>query len=99
MVKILIAALSDLHGVLPLDIKDSDIVCICGDVFGSNKESVMIIRNKTMLIRKLNLVKFYSRDIIIKCISMFPKYSIIICPIVTVFLLIITKNYLKPFKI
>lgn len=67
------------------------IVCICGDIFGSDKESVMIIRNKTMLIRKLNLVKFYSRDIVIKCISMFPKYSIIICPIVTVGLLIITK--------
>lgn len=38
MVKILIAALSDLHGVLPLDIKDSDIVCICGDVFPQDIE-------------------------------------------------------------
>ena len=46
------------------------IVNICADIFHSQKESMMLIRNETMLRRKLNLVKFYSRDILIKGICM-----------------------------
>ena len=67
------------------------IVNICAEIFNSKKESMILIRNETMLRRKLNLVKFYSRDIVINCISMLPKFSILICPIVTLILLIITN--------
>ena len=67
------------------------IVNICADIFHSKKESMMLIRNETMLRRKLNLVKFYSRDILIKGICMFPKYSILIYPFIILALLIITK--------
>lgn len=67
------------------------IVNICADIFHSQKESMMLIRNETMLRRKLNLVKFYSRDIIIKGICMIPKYSILIYPFIILTLLIITK--------
>ncbi len=67
------------------------IVNICADIFHSKKESMILIRNETMLRRKLNLVKFYSRDILIKCINMLPKYSILIYPFIILALLIITK--------
>lgn len=67
------------------------IVNICADIFNSKKESMMLIRNETMLRRKLNLVKFYSRDILIKCINMLPKYSILIYPFIILALLVITK--------
>ena len=67
------------------------IVNICADIFHSQKESMMLIRNETMLRRKLNLVKFYSRDILIKGICMIPKYSILIYPFIILALLIITK--------
>ena len=67
------------------------IVNICADIFHSKKESMILIRNETMLRRKLNLVKFYSRDILIKCINMLPKYSILIYPFIILALLVITK--------
>lgn len=67
------------------------IVNICADIFHSKKESMIIIRNETMLRRKLNLVRFYSRDIIIKGINMLPKYSIIIYPFIILALLVITE--------
>ena len=67
------------------------IVNICADIFNSKKESMMLIRNETMLRRKLNLVKFYSRDILIKEINMLPKYSIIIYPFIILAVLVTTK--------
>lgn len=67
------------------------IVKICGNIFGQDKQSFMIINNARVLRRKINLVIYYSKDILINSISMFPKYSILICPILTLVLLILTK--------
>ena len=55
----------------------------------------MIINNARVFRRKLNLVLYYSKDILINCISMFPKYSILICSIITLILLIRTKAKLQ----
>ena len=71
------------------------IVKVCGNIFGQDKQSFMIINNTRVFRRKLNLVLYYSKDILINCISMFPKYSILICPIITLILLIITKAKLQ----
>ena len=71
------------------------IVKVCGNIFGQDKQSFMIINNARVFRRKLNLVLYYSKDILINCISMFPKYSILICPIITLILLIITKAKLQ----
>ena len=68
------------------------IVKICGNIFGANKKSVVIIRDAQTFRRKLNWVKYFSNDILINCISMFPKYSILICPVVTIILLILEKT-------
>ena len=62
------------------------IVKVCGNIFGQDKQSFMIINNARVFRRKLNLVLYYSKDILINCISMFPKYSILICPIITLIL-------------
>lgn len=67
------------------------IVKICGNIFGQDKQSFMIINNERVFRRKLNLVLFYSKDVLINCISMFPKYSILICPIITLIMLLVTK--------
>lgn len=67
------------------------IVKICGNLFGQDRQSFMIINNARVLRRKTNLVLNYSQDILINCISMFPKYSILICPILTIILLTLTK--------
>ena len=64
---------------------------IFGNIFGQDKQSFMIINNMRVFRRKLNLVLYYSKDILINCISMFPKYSILICPIITIIILLITK--------
>ena len=67
------------------------IVKICGNIFGQDKQSFMIINNARVLRRKINLVLYYSKDVLINCISMFPKYSILVCPILTIILLTVTK--------
>ena len=67
------------------------IVKICGNIFGQDKQSFMIINNARVLRRKINLVLYYSKDVLINCISMFPKYSILVCPILTIILLTLTK--------
>ena len=67
------------------------VVNICAKIYNTQKESMILIRNERMFKRKLNFVKSYSRDIIINCICTLPKYSILICPLVTAVLLIITK--------
>ena len=67
------------------------IVKISGNIFGQDKQSFMIINNARVFRRKINLVLYYSKDILINCISMFPKYSILICPILTTILLVVTK--------
>ncbi|MFR3783544.1 MAG: glucosyltransferase domain-containing protein [Clostridia bacterium] len=71
------------------------IVKVCGNIFGQDKQSFMIINNARVFRRKLNLVLYYSKDILINCISMFPKYSILICSIITLILLIRTKAKLQ----
>lgn len=67
------------------------IVKICGNIFGQDKQSFMIINNARVLRRKINLVLYYSKDVLINCISMFPKYSILVCPMLTLVLLTVTK--------
>lgn len=67
------------------------VVKICGNIFGQDKQSFMIINNSRVFRRKLNLVIYYSKDILINCISMFPKYSIFIFLILTLIILIVTK--------
>ena len=68
------------------------LVKISGKIFGANKKSVVVIRDGQTFRRKLNWVKYFANDILINCISMFPKYSILICPIITIVLLIIEKT-------
>ena len=67
------------------------IVKICGNIFGANKKSIVLMHDEQDFRRKLNWVKYFSKDILINCISMFPKYSILICPIITIVMLIIEK--------
>ena len=64
---------------------------ISGIYFGSNKQSFFIPTEIQTFRRRFNWIKYYEKDILINCISMFPKYSILICPIVTIILLIISK--------
>ena len=68
------------------------VVKVSGNIFGANKKSVVVIRDSQTFRRKLNWVKYFANDILINCISMFPKYSILICPIVTIILLLIEKT-------
>ena len=64
---------------------------IAGNYFGINKKSFVIPIEKQTFRRRFNWIKYYEKDILINCISMFPKYSILICPIITVILLIMSK--------
>ena len=64
---------------------------ISGHYFGANKKSFFIPIEKQTFRRRYNWIKFYEKDILINCISMFPKYSILVCPIVTVILLVMSK--------
>ena len=68
------------------------LVKVSGNIFGANKKSVVVIRDSQTFRRKLNWVKYFANDILVNCISMFPKYSILICPIVTIILLFIEKT-------
>lgn len=69
------------------------IVKICGNIYGADKKSVVLILDEQTFRRKLNWVLFFSEDILLNCISMFPKYSILIFPVITVMLLLIEKKY------
>ena len=63
------------------------IVKISGNIWGSNKKSIVLIRDGQTFRRKLNWVKYFANDILINCISMFPKYSILVCPIIAIIML------------
>lgn len=64
---------------------------ISGHYFGANKQSFFIPTEIQTFRRRFNWIKYYEKDILINCISMFPKYSILICPIVTIILLVMSR--------
>lgn len=69
------------------------IVKKCGNTFGEVKTSFFIINNSRLLTRVFNKVLYTVDDLLVNCISMFPKYSIFICIIITIIcLMIISKK-------